>query len=76
MKFRVTYWPGTAKMSSHEVANMTQAELDSIARRWEFEARNYHEAQVMSAGRLIDSSDGCLIEFQNDAGEYVTRSVR
>lgn len=62
MRFRATYWPGTAQMHSDEVFRMTQRQLDSIARRWEFDATDRNEALCKSGATLSGTSDGCLLE--------------
>jgi hypothetical protein len=71
VKFRVTYWPGTAAMKSCCVAQMGKdGELDRIAKSFTIEAHTFAEARPKTF-HLINTSDGCLIEPLDSNGEVL-----
>lgn len=80
MKFRVTYWPGTAKLRPCCVKDMAErGELDSLARTYTIEAASWEEAQSSTIYLMDDSrngaregSDGCLIEYVKECDHCKT----
>lgn len=66
MKFKVTYWPGTANMPARAVALLAHDEqgrqyLNSIARTVIIDAPSYAAAQHITVQMYGDTSDGVLI---------------
>lgn len=75
MKFRVTYWPGSAAgmkscpccacCTRADNSRSAQELLDEIQKVVFLEFDSYTDALNGTAGRYIHTSDGVLIEYEN-----------
>jgi hypothetical protein len=60
--FKISYWPGTAQLTSEHVKALPTDELARRARYTYVEAPNRTVAIRISAARYADTSDGTLVE--------------
>ena len=63
MKFRCTYWPGTADQPHDYVQWLIETgRINNYAKVKFLEFDSYKDARDLTAARWISTSDGCLIE--------------
>lgn len=73
MKFRVTYWPGTAQFSGSYVKWMAENDLlKDYEKVKEYDFPTYKDAQSYTAGAFMHTSDGCLIEYVKECKDCLT----
>jgi hypothetical protein len=79
VKFRVTYWPGTAQFPGSYVKWMAENDLIKDYEKIKFfDFDSYKDAQSYTAGAYMGTSDGCLIEYVKECDhckeEYFTNA--
>jgi hypothetical protein len=62
LTFKITYWPGTAQLTSEQIKALSTDELARRARYAYVEAANRTDAIRISAARYAGTSDGTLVE--------------
>jgi hypothetical protein len=61
-EYKITYWPGTARLTSEHIKALPAEELARRARYDYVKAPNRAAAIRISAARYADTSDGTLVE--------------